>query len=286
VKTIRSATAMAAWSRSLHREGVTIGFVPTMGALHAGHRALIRAARLGCDAVAVSIFVNPTQFGPMEDLSKYPRPLKRDLALCREQDVDAVFLPDVPTMYPPGSQTVVTVPGLASRWEGAVRPHHFQGVATVVTKLLSLVQPDISWFGQKDYQQAALVKRLAEDLNLPGKVIVHPTVREEDGLALSSRNVYLSPEQRRAAPALYRALSAGARAIRAGRRRGRTIEQAMGRVVRQEPLATIDYLACCDPVTLEPLSSITNKAVLLGAIRIGTVRLIDNVVVTTGKRRS
>lgn len=277
---------MAAWSRSLHREGVTIGFVPTMGALHAGHRALIRAARLGCDAVAVSIFVNPTQFGPMEDLSKYPRPLKRDLALCREQDVDAVFLPDVPTMYPPGSQTVVTVPGLASRWEGAVRPHHFQGVATVVTKLLSLVQPDISWFGQKDYQQAALVKRLAEDLNLPGKVIVHPTVREEDGLALSSRNVYLSPEQRRAAPALYRALSAGARAIRAGRRRGRTIEQAMGRVVRQEPLATIDYLACCDPVTLEPLSSITNKAVLLGAIRIGTVRLIDNVVVTTGKRRS
>ena len=286
MKTIRSATAMAAWSRSLHREGVTIGFVPTMGALHAGHRALIRAARLGCDAVAVSIFVNPTQFGPMEDLSKYPRPLKRDLALCREQDVDAVFLPDVPTMYPPGSQTVVTVPGLASRWEGAVRPHHFQGVATVVTKLLSLVQPDISGFGQKDYQQAALVKRLAEDLNLPGKVIVHPTVREEDGLALSSRNVYLSPEQRRAAPALYRALSAGARAIRAGRRRGRTIEQAMGRVVRQEPLATIDYLACCDPVTLEPLSSITNKAVLLGAIRIGTVRLIDNVVVTTGKRRS
>jgi len=286
VNIIRSAATLTAWSRSLHREGVAIGFVPTMGALHAGHAALIRSARLGCDAVVVSIFVNPTQFGPKEDLSKYPRPLKRDLALCRAHDVDAVFLPDVPTMYPPGSQTAVTVPALASRWEGAVRPHHFQGVATVVTKLLSLVQPDIAWFGQKDYQQAALVTRLVSDLNLPGKIIVHPTIRESDGLALSSRNVYLSPEQRRAAPVLYRALSAGAAAIRSGQCRGRAIEQAMTLVARREPLATIDYLACCDPATLEPLTTVTGKVVLLGALRIGTVRLIDNVVVRSVKRHS
>ena len=279
VKTIRSTAAVAAWSRRLHREGVTIGFVPTMGALHAGHRALIRTARLRCDAVAVSIFVNPMQFGPKEDLSKYPRQLKQDLALCRREGVDIVFAPDVATMYPPGTQTVVTVPAIAARWEGTVRPQHFQGVATVVTKLLSLVQPDLSWFGQKDYQQAALVKQLVADLNLPGRIIVHPTVREADGLAFSSRNVYLSAEQRKAAPVLYRALSAGAAAIRSGRRQGRSVERMMSKVVIQEPLASVDYLAVCDPVTLEPLTTVRRTAVLLGAIRIGTVRLIDNVLV-------
>ncbi|HET9963238.1 MAG TPA: pantoate--beta-alanine ligase [Nitrospiraceae bacterium] len=280
MKLIRSVEALLAWRRSLHREGVTVGFVPTMGALHDGHRALIRAARLRCDAIVVSIFVNPTQFGPHEDLSKYPRRMKADLSLCREQDVDVVFAPDVAAMYPPRVHTVVTVGHLAARWEGAVRPHHFAGVATIVTKLLSLVQPDHSWFGQKDYQQAALVKQLVSDLNLAGRVVVHPTVRETDGLALSSRNIYLSPAQRQAAPVLYRALSAGANALRDGHRRASRIRRAMAGKLRMEPLASIDYLAVCDPDTLEPLRIVRRRAVLLGAIRIGTVRLIDNLLVS------
>lgn len=269
---------MADWSHRLHREGVTIGFVPTMGALHEGHRALIRAARLGCDAVAVSIFVNPTQFGPTEDLSKYPRQPRLDQALCRKEGVDVVFAPTAETMYPAGTQAVVSVPGIAQRWEGAARPHHFQGVATVVTKLLSLVQPDKTWFGQKDYQQAALVQQLMKDLNLPGIPIVHPTVREADGLALSSRNVYLSSAERQAAPVLYRTLQAGVAAIRAGERSGARIQRHMLRVSATEPLATVEYLAVCDPATLEPLTTLHRQAVLLGAIRIGKVRLLDNML--------
>ena len=277
---------MADWSRRLHREGVTIGFVPTMGALHEGHRTLIRAARLACDAVVVSIFVNPTQFGPAEDLSKYPRQLRLDQALCRKEGVDVIFAPTTETMYPAGSQTVVTVPSIARRWEGEARPHHFQGVATIVTKLFSLVQPDNTWFGQKDYQQAALVQQLAKDLNLPGGVVIHPTVREADGLALSSRNVYLSRPQRQAAPVLYRALQAGAAAIRAGERRGTHIQRRMTRVVAAEPLATIEYLSVCDPCTLEPLSAFHREAVLLGALRIGPVRLLDNVLISFRRRPS
>ncbi len=272
---------MAAWSRRLHREGVTIGFVPTMGALHDGHRALIRAARLACDAVVVSIFVNPTQFGPTEDLSKYPRRLTHDRALCRAEGVDAVFAPDTQTMYPPDAQTIVTVPSVAQRWEGAARPHHFQGVATIVTKLLCLVQPDITWFGQKDHQQTVLVQRLVTDLNLPVRLVVHPTIREADGLALSSRNAYLSPAQRRAASVLYRALQSGATAVRAGERSGSRIRRRMALMVAREPLATPDYLAICDPITLEPISTIQRKAVLLGAVRIGSVRLLDNILVST-----
>lgn len=278
MKIIRTTSAMADWSRCLHREGVTIGFVPTMGALHEGHRALIRAARLACDAVVVSVFVNPTQFGPSEDLTKYPRQLRLDQALCRQEGVDVIFSPTVKTMYPAGAQTVVTVPEIACRWEGHARPHHFQGVATVVTKLLSLVQPDKTWFGQKDYQQAALVQQLVKDLNLPGLPIVHPIVREADGLALSSRNVYLSSSERQAAPVLSRALQAGVAAIRAGERNGTRIRRHMLRVVATEPLATVEYLAVCDPATLEPLSLLNRQAVLLGAIRIGTVRLLDNVL--------
>lgn len=279
MNTIRKPATMSAWSRRLHREGVTIGFVPTMGALHAGHRALIRAARLACDAVVVSIFVNPTQFGPTEDLSKYPRQLGLDKALCRAEGVDVIFAPERDAMYAPGDQTIVTVPGIARRWEGEARPHHFQGVATVVTKLLCLIQPHLSWFGQKDYQQAALVQQLVKDLHLPCQLIVHPTVRETDGLALSSRNVYLSPLQRQAAPVLYRALQAGASAIRAGERRGAQIRRSMTRVVARESLAIPEYLAVCDPLTLEPLSRLHRNALLLGALRIGGVRLLDNLLV-------
>lgn len=281
MKLLRTTNALADWSHYLRREGVTIGFVPTMGALHDGHRSLIRAARLACDAVAVSIFVNPTQFGPTEDLSKYPRQFRRDQALCRTEGVDVVFAPTVHAMYPDGTQTIVTVPALVRRWEGEARPHHFQGVATVVTKLLSLVQPDRTWFGQKDYQQAMVVRQLVADLNLPGRITVHPTVREADGLALSSRNVYLTTQQRQAAPVLYRALRTGAAAIRSGERRGVAVQRLMTRTVAQEPLATVEYLAVCHPTTLEPLPVIDRRAVLLGVIRIGTVRLLDNVLVTS-----
>ncbi|HMZ55605.1 MAG TPA: pantoate--beta-alanine ligase [Nitrospira sp.] len=280
MNTVRTTKAVADWSRYLHREGVSIGFVPTMGALHDGHRTLIRAARLACDAVCVSIFVNPTQFGPTEDLSKYPRQLRRDQALCRTEGVDVVFAPDTTAMYPDGFQSSVAVPALAQRWEGEARPHHFQGVATVVTKLLSLVRPDMVWFGQKDYQQATLVRQLVADLHLPGRIIIHPTVREADGLALSSRNVYLTMEQRQAAPVLYRALQAGATAIRAGTREGATIQRVMARTVAREPLATVEYLAVCHPATLEPLRVIERHAVLLGVIRVGAVRLLDNLLVT------
>jgi pantoate--beta-alanine ligase len=227
----------------------------------------------------VSIFVNPTQFGPTEDLSKYPRQLGLDKALCRAEGVDVIFAPERDAMYAPGDQTIVTVPGIARRWEGEARPHHFRGVATVVTKLLCLIQPHLSWFGQKDYQQAALVQQLVKDLHLPCRLIVHPTVRETDGLALSSRNVYLSPLQRQAAPVLYRALQAGASAIRAGERRGAQIRRSMTRVVARESLAIPEYLAVCDPVTLEPLSRLHRNTLLLGALRIGGVRLLDNLLV-------
>ncbi|MCC6140414.1 MAG: pantoate--beta-alanine ligase [Nitrospira sp.] len=279
MKILRTPTAMTAWSRRLRREGVTIGFVPTMGALHDGHRALIRAARLQCDALVVSIFVNPAQFAPTEDLAKYPRPIAKDRALCRTEGVDICFEPGGAAIYPEGFETVVTVPGIAQRWEGEIRPHHFAGVATVVTKLFGMVRPDMAVFGQKDFQQAALVRRMIDDLNLGVALIVYPTVREHDGLAMSSRNIYLSEAERARAPILYKSLQAGAAAIKDGITAGRKIQSMMTQVLRQESAATVDYLAVCDPDSLAPLTSVHDRAVLLGAIRIGTVRLIDNVVV-------
>ncbi len=279
MQTIRTAKAMADWSAAHQREGVTIGLVPTMGALHAGHRALIRAARLSCDAAVVSLFVNPTQFGSTEDFSRYPRKSKADAALCKKEGVDVLFAPPVSEMYPDGFQTTVSVPELARRWEGEQRPGHFDGVATVVTKLLTLVRPTAAFFGQKDFQQAALIRRLVEDLNLGARVIVYPTVREADGLALSSRNVFLTPAQRRAVPVLFQALKAGRAAIRNGSRSGAKIQQVMRKIVENDALAKIDYLAVCNPDTLEPITQVRDRAVLLGAIRIGKIRLIDNLLV-------
>lgn len=284
MKTIRSLNTMTAWSEGLRREGVTIGFVPTMGALHDGHRALIRAARLRCDALVVSIFVNPTQFGPTEDLAKYPRPIGKDRELCRQEGVDVCFEPSPAAMYPVGCQTVVTVPAIATRWEGEARPHHFAGVALVVTKLFGIVRPHLALFGQKDYQQAALVRQLVKDLNLGVELVVSPTVREQDGLAMSSRNVYFSPDERIVAPTLYKSLQAGAKEVRNGTTDASTVQSAMARVARHEPALTVDYLAVCDPRTLEPLSMVTSSAVLLGAVRLGSVRLIDNLVVTMPTR--
>ena len=280
MKTIRSLGAMTAWSERLRRERVTIGFVPTMGALHDGHRALIRTARLRCDALVVSIFVNPTQFGPAEDLAKYPRPIRKDRELCRQEGVDVCFEPSAAAMYPEGCQTVVTVPAIATRWEGEARPHHFAGVATVVTKLFGIVRPHLALFGQKDYQQAALVRQLVKDLSLGVEIVVRPTVREEHGLAMSSRNVYLSPDHRIVASTLYKSLQAGAKAVRSGTADASLVQSVMAAVVRQEPALTIDYLSVCDPLTLEPLALVTSKAVLLGAVRLGSVRLIDNLMVT------
>jgi pantoate--beta-alanine ligase len=288
MKIIRTTASMTAWSQRLCREGVTIGFVPTMGALHDGHRSLIRAARLQCDALVVSIFVNPTQFSPTEDLSAYPRPIARDRVLCREEGVDISFEPTARDMYPEGFQTTVTVPVIARRWEGAVRPHHFAGVATVVTKLFGIVQPHLALFGQKDYQQAALVRQLVNDLNLGVTIRLHQTVREPDGLAMSSRNVYLSADDRRIAPLLFQALQAGKQMIVSGINDVSAIERIMRQTIEQEPIIHVEYLAVCDPDSLEPPSIVTARAVLLGAVRIGSIRLIDNLLVkmSSGKNRA
>jgi pantoate--beta-alanine ligase len=270
---------MAAWQQALRREAVLIGMVPTMGALHAGHRALIRTARLSSDAVVVSIFVNPTQFGPGEDFSRYPRRLQPDAALCEQEGVDILFAPSSNAMYPEDFETSVTVEHVTQRWEGVRRPGHFSGVATVVTKLVGLIRPDVMFFGQKDYQQVVAVRRLVSDLNLGTTVQMCRTVRDRDGLALSSRNEYLSPAERRAAPVLYAALQAGSAAIRGGARTAARVINTMEAIVGKEPLVRKDYLAVCDPDSLEPLDRVTGKAVLLGAIQIGSIRLIDNVIV-------
>jgi pantoate--beta-alanine ligase len=285
MKIIRSLAPMAAWSEQHRREGVRVGLVPTMGALHDGHRALIRAARLRCDALVVSIFVNPTQFGPQEDLAKYPRPIAHDHAMCRKEGVDVCFEPTANAMYPNGFQTVVTLPTVARRWEGEIRPHHFSGVATVVTKLFGIVRPQVALFGQKDFQQSVLVQRLVKDLNLAVEIVMHPTVREEDGLAMSSRNVYLSPDERIRAVTLYKSLRAGAEVIRRGVTDGKAVQSAMAHVLKKKLAITIDYLAVCDPTTLDPLPTVTREAVLLGAVRIGPTRLIDNLLVSAKQTR-
>ena len=276
---IRTVNAMSAWSQKLQREGVRIGFVPTMGALHDGHRSLIRTARLACDAVAVSIFVNPLQFGPLEDFDRYPRVLAKDLRLCEQEGTDAVFVPRAPDLYPPEFETAVSVQRLTRRFEGLSRPGHFGGVTTVVTKLLNVVRPAQAFFGQKDYQQAVVVERLVTDLNLETEIVVRPTVRESDGLALSSRNRFLLPEERQAATVLYQALSAGRELIRAGERSVKKVEAAMTKLIWAEPLARLDYLSVAHPTTLDEVRAVRGRVVLLLAVWIGETRLIDNMVV-------
>ena len=284
MKSIHSPSSMTAWSLRLRRDGVMIGLVPTMGALHEGHRALIREARLNCDALVVSIFVNPAQFAPNEDLAAYPRRISQDRTLCREEGVDVCFQPTAAGMYPEGFQTVVTVPSIARRWEGESRPHHFAGVATVVTKLFGVVRPDVAWFGQKDFQQCAVLQQLVKDLNFGIRLIVRPTVRDRDGLAISSRNVFLSAEERRLAPIFYQTLLAGQRAIENGTVDPEAVRAIMGKILSGEPAIRIDYLSICDPHTLEPLDRIDRQAVILGAVRLGAVRLIDNVL-AKGKKK-
>ena len=256
-----------------------VGFVPTMGALHRGHMSLVEAARADCAAVVASIFVNPTQFGPNEDLARYPRPEAADLALLEAGGVALAFLPAVEVMYPEGNVTRVRVGGITERLEGASRPGHFDGVSTIVTKLFNLVQPDRAYFGQKDAQQLAVIRQMVRDLDQPIEVIGCATVRDEDGLALSSRNVYLSPEQRAQALSLSRGLRRAKAVYEDGVRDARSLRQLVIDEIEAQPLAAIDYVAISDAVTLEDLDGpLTRPALLSLAVRFGTTRLIDNVV--------
>ena len=259
------------------------GLVPTMGYLHAGHLSLVQRARAENDRVAVSIFVNPTQFGPNEDLATYPRDLPRDLELLRAADVDLVWAPPVSEMYPPGFQTYVTVEEVTRVLEGAARPVHFRGVATVVAKLFLVCQPDRAYFGQKDAQQVVVVQQMVRDLGFPVQIVVCPTVREPDGLALSSRNVYLTPEQRRAAPVLYRALRAAQEAWQRGEHDGECLRAIMRAVLSEEPLAQTEYVSAADLHTLQELGDASQGVLLSLAVRIGRTRLIDNIRLEAGK---
>jgi pantoate--beta-alanine ligase len=249
-----------------------------MGYLHEGHLSLIRRAREECRHVVVSIFVNPTQFGPNEDLARYPRDLERDLSLIEPLGVDVVWTPTAEEMYPQGYQTWVEVEAMTRPLEGAMRPGHFRGVTTVVAKLFNAVQPHKAYFGQKDAQQVAVIRRMTLDLNFPIEIVVCPTVREADGLAMSSRNVYLSPEQRQAATVLFRSLSAAKELYDAGERNAEKLRKKMMEVLAAEPLAEVQYVSCADYDTLEELSEITGKALLSMAVFIGRTRLIDNFV--------
>jgi pantoate--beta-alanine ligase len=247
-----------------------------MGFLHAGHLSLVEAARRECDRVVVSIFVNPTQFGPREDYARYPRDPERDLRLLDEAGVDLVFAPTAEEMYPPGVETVVDVGSVAEPLEGERRPGHFRGVATVVLKLLGIVTPDRAWFGEKDAQQLAVIRRLVADLDVPVEIRGGPIIREPDGLALSSRNAYLSAEERTAATVLFRALGAAEVRWRAGERRGDALRAAMETNLATEPLARTDYAAAADPVTFREILEATDRVRLLLAVFFGRTRLIDN----------
>jgi pantoate--beta-alanine ligase len=269
---------IAAFRQARARFG-KLGLVPTMGYLHEGHLSLVRQARAECGAVAVSIFVNPTQFGPREDLARYPRDLERDLSLLRQEQVDLVFVPGVAEIYPDGFSTYVDVRAVTEMLEGAVRPGHFQGVATVVCKLFNIAQPTRAYFGQKDAQQTVVVRKMARELDMPLEVVVAPTARDPDGLAMSSRNVYLSAEQRRAASVLIRALGAAGERYAAGERDAEALRHTMREVLGGEPLAIPEYVSVADPLTLKELDDVGAGGALCSlAVRFGATRLIDNLL--------
>ncbi|TDB37669.1 MAG: pantoate--beta-alanine ligase [Actinobacteria bacterium] len=264
------------------REGKRVALVPTMGALHDGHLSLVRAACDRADYVVVSIFVNPTQFGPGEDFEAYPRDLDRDMQLLKAEGADLVFTPSTASMYAADAQVEVAPGPLGALWEGAIRPGHFAGVCTVVSKLFNIVLSDLAFFGEKDYQQLTIVKRMVCDLDLPVRVVPCPIVREPDGLALSSRNAYLSPDERRAATVLYRALRTAETLALGGERDVTLITAAMRECVAEEPLASLDYAAVVDPATLVEPTALDRPARAIIAARLGTTRLIDNMQLTTG----
>lgn len=262
------------------REGRSVGFVPTMGYFHHGHISLMHAARRSTDVVAVSLFVNPLQFAPSEDLDAYPRDLERDVRLAGEAGVDLLFVPPLGEMYPEPVVTTVTVAQVSEPLEGESRPAHFAGVATVVAKLFNIVGPCHAFFGAKDFQQVAVIRRMVRDLSFPVEVVTCPTVREPDGLAMSSRNSYLTPEERAAAPVVHRALQAGAAAILAGERDVAAVRELMADIIDAEPLAGLDYVAVLDPDSFTVPERLDGNIRLFAAVRLGRARLIDNVGVT------
>jgi len=275
---IKARAEMREYSSRRRAEGKTIGLVPTMGALHEGHLCLIRSARRECGVVVVSLFVNPTQFGPAEDLDKYPRTFDADCAACERSGVDALFAPAPEEMYRPGAETCVVQERLAKMLEGATRPTHFQGVLTVVLKLFNIAAPHVAYFGQKDYQQTVVIRRMAADLDVPVDVSVVPTVRENDGLAMSSRNRYLAPDERRQAACICEALKQCRERFAAGERSAEKLKAVMRRRIDKEPSARLDYVEIAKPETLEPAGTVEPGDVALVAAFIGETRLIDNAI--------
>jgi len=276
MKIIPSAAEMTAFSKAEQRAGRRIGFVPTMGALHEGHLSLVRAARAQCDSVVVSIFVNPTQFGPNEDLEKYPRNFEQDKTMLQREHVSAIFYPSVEEMYPAGATTWVTVEDLSERLDGRSRPGHFRGVTTVVSKLFNIMQPQFAFFGQKDAAQVAIIRKMVRDLNFDVQIVVCPIVREGDGLAMSSRNAYLSTEERKQALVLSRLLERVQRLHEQGENSAEKLFAAGKQVIAEETAVKLDYFEIVNPDTLEPVRDVANGALVAVAAYVGTTRLIDN----------
>lgn len=285
MKTVKSIKSMQKLTRKLKCEGKRIVFVPTMGALHEGHLALIRKAKKLGDVTVVSIFVNPAQFGPAEDFSKYPRTFKEDRRRLRDLKVDYVFYPDRESMYPPDHETYVNLEKMSKVLEGQFRPIHFRGVATIVTRLFNIVQPDIAVFGQKDYQQSVIIKKMVRDLNLPVKIIIGKTVREESGLALSSRNKYLNTEQKERATVLYKSLMHARDMIRNGERNASKVKRSMKLMIDRIAGTKIDYIAITDDERLEPVRGLSGKFTISLAVWLDEVRLIDNISVSLGDEK-
>jgi pantoate--beta-alanine ligase len=280
VKIFNTIDETRAASREVRAAGQRLGIVPTMGALHEGHLSLVRAARASCNVVVASIFVNPTQFGPNEDLAKYPRSFERDCELLERESVDFVFAPSVEEMYPGGASTWVTVEGLSQKLDGKSRPGHFRGVTTVVSKLFHIVEPDAAFFGQKDAAQVVVIRRMVRDLNLPVEIVVCPIVREPDGLAMSSRNAYLNPEQRKQALVLHRSLIAVQKLIENGETSSTKLTAVANEVFATEPSVRLDYFEIVNPETLEAIQDIHIAALIAVAAYVGSTRLIDNLLIS------
>jgi pantoate--beta-alanine ligase len=278
MKILSSATDTRSAVRAAKKQGKLVGFVPTMGALHAGHISLVRAAKSRCDFVAASIFVNPTQFGPNEDLARYPRTFEADRERLQAEGVDLLFAPSVEEMYPAGAVSFVIVKGISDRLDGRSRPGHFHGVSTVVAKLFNIVEPNVAFFGQKDAAQAAIIKRMVRDLMFPVEIVVQPIVREADGLAFSSRNLYLSPEERAQALVLSRSLSEVEARYRAGERNSSKLIEVGRKAFASQPAVRVDYIEIVDPESLEAVASAETGSLVVVAAFVGTTRLIDNVV--------
>ena len=279
MEVIKKISKMKEISKNWRREGLKIAFVPTMGFLHEAHLSLVRKAKELGDKTVVSIFVNPLQFGPKEDYKEYPRDTKRDLELLKNEGVDAVFIPEPEEMYPPDFQTYVEVTRLTTGLCGAFRPGHFKGVTTVVLKLFNIVNPDIAVFGEKDYQQLQVIRQMVKDLNMDTEIVAHPTVREEDGLAMSSRNIYLSSDERKSATSLYKALLLAKKLISEGEKDPQKIKKEMEKFIHSFPFTRVQYIEFIDPVNLEPVKEINKPVLCALAVFVGKARLIDNMLI-------